>query len=786
MTESLDAIVYGLDDTMLPSTPFQEGASDVQRFVLVVSAPFSIALIGTPLPPPAGIGIADWNPSYATEIYLNPEAIAHHVRQFAARCGLIQIQGTSIDELCTHICPNDPVVQEQFLNLFVQQWAIAQSSAATVDTSIFPGNPERVASCQYPESVNLGDDSSLYPLVCRPVEAALQHQVAQERLLNQVVTQIRQSLELPVILKTATEQVRQFLGVDRLVIYQLRGQSYATSRRDWATTSTAAPQRTISDTVAYPTLLSGTASGTEDCMTYESKATADIVSLQTVTESCCAAQLRYYQKYPWSDRPLAITNVELAYADEAEMLAFLKHAGVQSKLVVPIFVHEQFWGLLVAHQCTYMRLWEPNEQEFLQQIAGHLAIAISQAQLYAQVQQQKDLLEKGVIERTRDLQEAMLVAQQASRAKTEFLAAMSHELRTPLTTIIGMSSTLMRWATNQLNERQQGYLQTIYDSGKHLLELINDILDLSRVETGQLNLKFNQFSIANLAQQSLKLWEEQAQANQVSLKLDLRIPPECDRFIADPHRLRQILLNLLSNAVKFTPSGGEIILRVVVNDQEALFEVQDTGIGIPEHQQALLFEKFQQLDASYSRQYSGTGLGLALTKSLVELHGGSIHFQSAVGVGSTFTVKIPMPSAQMLQGQNGGRVLGMMEALPGQVILIENQEESADLICNMLTAADYQMVWLTEGSAALEHIAVLQPVAIIINVQVPDTDGYDLIRRLRQNPAAKHLKVIAISQSNETGDREQCFSAGADDYLVKPIKPGVLLAMVNALVRQAS
>jgi signal transduction histidine kinase len=209
-----------------------------------------------------------------------------------------------------------------------------------------------------------------------------------------------------------------------------------------------------------------------------------------------------------------------------------------------------------------------------------------------------------------------------------------------------MSATLLRLPLGQLNQRQRHYLQTIYDSGEHLLTLINDILDLSQLEAGKAVLNVSKFSLVTLAQASLRSLAETAQRQTVNLKLDLKFEPLCDRFAADRQRVQQILWNLLSNAVKFTPAGGQVILRIWMENNHAVFQVEDTGIGIPEQQLPLLFKKFQQLNSPYCRLYEGTGMGLALTKHLVELHRGRIEVESTVGVGSSFTVWLPMNSEQ--------------------------------------------------------------------------------------------------------------------------------------------
>lgn len=405
---------------------------------------------------------------------------------------------------------------------------------------------------------------------------------------------------------------------------------------------------------------------------------------------------------------------------------------------------------------------------------------IAYQRLFAQVQEQKDNLEQRVIDRTQELRDAMLAAQSASRSKSEFLASVSHELRTPLTAIIGMSATLLRWSLGDLSERQRSFLQTIHDSGQRLLELINDILDLSQVESGNVILKLSEFSLAGLVQQSLKAVDDTAKARGVALQLDLRIDSNFDRFVADPFRIRQVLLNLLNNAIKFTPSGGKVVLRVLGNKTAAIFQVIDTGIGIPEHQRPLLFQKFQQLDGSYHRAYEGTGLGLALTKQLVELHGGRIMVESTVGVGSIFTVQIPARPSNAIAKQADAPLEFNAEYPLGRILLIESHEESANILCDMLTAAGYQVVWMVDSSMALHQVEILQPIAVIADVYALASGDYELIRALRQNPATKQVKVVALTSAN-ADEMAQYLDASVDDYLTKPIYPEQILPKVLML-----
>ncbi|NET39386.1 MAG: response regulator [Cyanothece sp. SIO1E1] len=380
-----------------------------------------------------------------------------------------------------------------------------------------------------------------------------------------------------------------------------------------------------------------------------------------------------------------------------------------------------------------------------------------------------------------ELHDALLAAQTANKVKSEFLAIMNHELRTPLTCVIGMSATLLRWSVGSLSQRQQEFLKTIHDSGEHLLDLIQNILDISELEASKIILNVSEFSLSGLAHQSLQTFRERAYLSQVELETNLDIAPEQDRFVADPQRVKQILLNLLSNAIKFTPVDGKVTLSVRVERDMAIFEVKDTGIGIPKHQQPLLFQKFQQLDTSYQRQYKGAGLGLALIKQLVELHDGSISVESQIGVGSIFTVEIPNQrlnseaSLESAAGSSASKNLG------GRIVLFEDHEESANIICDMLTAAGYQVVWMIEGSTVIEQVELLQPIVVITDTQLTEGNGYEIIRSLRQHPTTQAIKILALTTATTPAGQQPCFDAGANDYLTKPIQPDQLLRKISAL-----
>ncbi|NJK30053.1 MAG: GAF domain-containing protein [Acaryochloris sp. SU_5_25] len=602
------------------------------------------------------------------------------------------------------------------------------------------------------------------PLDPAPLSLTCQHpQVTQDRLLQQLITQIHQSLDLAVILSTTVAAVREFLQVDRLVIYQLSpnldGEEVSSSGQ-------------IATAVPIP----------RGSITYEALAASEIASVLDYQEPFCGLSSQDFLHKYQQGLTLAVSDIEPHYHQVRCLRDFLRSIQVRALLITPILVKSQVWGLLIAHQCTHPRQWQPQEQDLLKQVGEHLAIAIYQAQLCDQIQHQTQTLEDQVQQRTQELHAALIATQSAPQAKSDFLATMSHELRTPLTCVIGMSATLLRWSLGPLTEKQRSCLQTIQDSGEHLLELINDILDFSHVQSGKATLNLSEFSLSALMQQIMQVMRDKADAHEVQLKANLKIPPERDRFIADLRRVQQILISLLDNAIKFTPMGGKVTLRVWVETNTVVFQVEDTGIGIAPNQQPYLFEKFQQLDTSYRRTYEGAGLGLALAQQCVTLHQGWIDVSSVEGQGSIFTVQLPNQSTFPVNT----KTVSSTPLSGGRIVLIEGNEEEATLLCDILTAANYQVVWMVEASAAIDQIRLLQPLAIIVDAQLPAQGCMSLIRRLRELPKTDNLKIIVLTPAEISKDHQRYLSLGADTYLPKSIQPEDFLRKVEILLSSAS
>ena len=609
------------------------------------------------------------------------------------------------------------------------------------------------------------DDSQLSQIKAK-------QQLQQTLLLDQVIARIRHSLDLSEILETTVTQAREFLLADRLVVYQFDPANSAEPLLDHHSTedteaSTVWASRFASDTVRQST--------PRGYVTYESRASTNISSVLHFSEEHCFNPSQALRAQYLIGQPVAVDDVEQQYAGIDCLLNFLREAQIKSKIIVPIVVQDQLWGLLIAHQCRHHRHWEEREAVFLQHVAEHLAVAIRQTSLYQQLRQQTVKLESCVIERTQSLHDALVAAETASATKGEFLSTMSHELRTPLTHIIGMSATLLRWSFGELTERQRSYLNTIHQSGEQLLDIINNILEFADVESGRSLLNLGELSLSQLVDTVSRQYYKASEKREIAFFSDFKVPSDSDMFRADTNRLQQILSNLLHNAVKFTPVGGQVTLRVWRESQAVIFQVEDTGIGIPESQKDILFETFKQLESPFQRQYSGTGLGLAMTKRLVELHNGSIQVDSQVGKGSTFTVRLPAQTTLAIPSR--AQVPALPEDTAKRIVLLETDADSGAIICETLTAAGYEVVRLSEPSQLVAKLEMLRPGMLIADLSLIGFDRDKLIA-IQLSIAALGIKVLALVPKKAAASS----SVAHHDLLRKPILSKTLLRKVRQLM----
>jgi PAS domain S-box-containing protein len=387
-------------------------------------------------------------------------------------------------------------------------------------------------------------------------------------------------------------------------------------------------------------------------------------------------------------------------------------------------------------------------------------------------------LERRVQERTTALERAL-------RAKDEFLASMSHELRTPLNAILGLSESLAEHIAGPLNEKQQHYVKTISESGNHLLSLINDILDLARIESGQVVLNISEVDLQQVCQASLRMINQLAHKKEQEVTLD--IEDGIDFIWVDERRLKQILVNLLSNAVKFTPAGGRLGLQVRgdLNEKRVMLTVWDNGIGISDDDLARLFKPFVQLNSSLSREAPGTGLGLALVAQMAHLHGGSVNVESHPNEGSRFTVILPWEPALATNAELRMKSTGKFRAIRPDakdrpiILLIEDTKEATAMVTDYLQMAGYQVLTAREALTGMELAKRTRPDLVLMDIHLPGMDGLEATRRLRTNPDFRTLPIIALTALAMPGDRERCLAAGATDYVTKPISLKKLAAIID-------
>ncbi|MGB3403738.1 MAG: ATP-binding protein [Microcoleaceae cyanobacterium] len=423
-----------------------------------------------------------------------------------------------------------------------------------------------------------------------------------------------------------------------------------------------------------------------------------------------------------------------------------------------------------------------------------------------------------------ELRQINLELVKASQLKSEFLTSMSHELRTPLNSILGFSDLLKRQAFGSLDSRQFQPVELIHKSGEHLLELINDILDLSKVEAGKVDLNLESVDIHGLCNECLTMIQPRADKKRLALSLELDY--RLNLALLDERRVRQIIINLLSNAVKFTPEGGTVKLGGYLAYGTQLYQeyrpdespinlstpylclmIKDSGIGIPRDRWSQLFRPFQQVDSSLSRRHEGTGLGLALTKRLAELHGGTISLDSEENKGSTFKVWLPLTEMRDLLRQQTGfhsaansslektqtvTELSDSDSQPkSQILVVEDQPINQTLIAEMLELEGYQVELISEGKTLQNRIqnqmlsADSLPDLILMDVQLPEVDGLQLIGQLKQHPQWRKIPTIAVTAMAMPGDRDRCIAAGASDYVSKPIDVDQLTQKVKSILHQS-
>jgi signal transduction histidine kinase/ActR/RegA family two-component response regulator len=443
-------------------------------------------------------------------------------------------------------------------------------------------------------------------------------------------------------------------------------------------------------------------------------------------------------------RPLEVAD--LASAPHDPHLDVLREDGWRSVLAIPMLRGDRIVGVLVIRRRSPGE-FPPEMVDLLQTFASQSSVAIVNSRLFQEL----------------EIKSAELAV--ASRHKSEFLASMSHELRTPLNAVIGFSEVLLDRLFGELNDRQDEYVRDIWTSGRHLLELLNEILDLSKVEAGQMVLEPTTFEVSAALDYALSLVRDRAVRHGIVVSVD--VAEDVTTIESDELRFKQVVLNLVSNAVKFTPDGGRIDVHAWIVDDELSVTVSDTGAGIPEEDRERIFESFQQGHRGVARE-EGTGLGLTLCRRIMELFGGRLWLETELGTGSTFGVALPVrPRPRPEQG-----TVTPADPTRQTVLLVDDDRSSLDLVSAYLEGLPARLERARDGAEAIRLVGELRPDVVILDIRLPQVDGWQVMAALRAEPATSAIPIIVTTVVD---DRARGLALGAEEYLLKPVRRDDLL-----------
>ena len=580
----------------------------------------------------------------------------------------------------------------------------------------------------------------------------LQESAQQQTAITKIVQRMRQTLDSQQIFTNTTKELRKAINCDRVLIYQFNS--------DWSGQIV-----TESNAEGYPQLID-----------LENQEVFERVAIKQ--DNCIFKPIQdtYLQDnqasiFSQKNSYRAVTNVYEANFDPC-YLELLEQIEAKAYLVVPVFVKEKLWGLLFAYQLSAPRQWKLRTIQIMIQIAIQLGVALQQVKLLLQTQQQ-----------TQELQIAKNEADRANHAKSLFLANMSHELRTPLNAVLGYTQIMQD--ASELPSVYKEYINIINSSGIHLLSLINDVLEMSKIEAGQITLNQNSFNLHQLLAELENLFRLKAESK--NLKLSFEWDSNVPQYIkTDRQKLRQILTNILGNAIKFTEQG-KVSLKVWVEEQKLFFAIQDTGFGIAQEEIDQIFIAFKQAEIG-KQSHEGTGLGLSISNAFVELMGGKISVSSKIGEGTSFTIAIPLVATEPLLTQefqqSFTKPIGLATNQPEfRILVVEDRLINRKLIVKILTSVGFKVKEAVNGKEAIAIWQSWQPQLIWMDMQMPVMDGFTASQKIKASPKGKDTVIIALTATAFTEDRQKILACGCDDMVSKPFRTEELFEKMAQYLR---
>jgi signal transduction histidine kinase/ActR/RegA family two-component response regulator len=472
------------------------------------------------------------------------------------------------------------------------------------------------------------------------------------------------------------------------------------------------------------------------------------------------------------------------HAGQTQELAFLSQLGIQSVNLFCLEVRGEALGVLLVgykRPCTL----SPNDVTRFEEFCQGAAVAIANARGQERLQSYAERLEELVESRTADLAIQTSRAEEANKAKSQFLANMSHELRTPLTAIVGYSSVLADGIFGPLNEKQVDALNAVTRSSEHLKNLIDDVLNLARVESGKEEAEPEVVSLKDVLSQAHKLMMQTAIGKGVSIQpLKLSEALQAAHMFVDSKHIHQIIINLMSNAVKYTPRGGKVWVDAELVVDKIKVSVCDSGVGIPPHKVAKLFERFERGEDTYSKSQEGTGIGLNLTRQLVELNGGRIGVESTEGEGSIFWIMVPVASSQAVNvvQREATTTVGPVRLDGLSMLVVDDNLDTCEVLRHILANAGASVQIATSVRDGISALGTNVPDIVLTDLAIPGESGLKLIEHIRAGHGSlAQLPIIVLSACAFEADREAALDAGASLFLPKPFRPAEVIRNVREL-----